>query len=228
MPLQAALGTATTNLSQVKWFLLLALGGTGAVIVMLCAVVLLVLHRLRRRNRVTPSQPDDIPLVWLLSPQAPARLHRRLVAATRAAQLVAERHRPVGRRARRRETPTIVVLCEQLEAHAASVDAHLAFAARLAPAPRRKVLSTLAPGVAEIERTAARISVMSTEISAPTVLAQHTDGIAEMSGRLDALESAHASLRELEAGAGLRSASILQVHPEQVDAPVARAERATP
>ncbi|MDQ6697777.1 MAG: hypothetical protein M3Z46_10020 [Actinomycetota bacterium] len=211
-----------------KWVLLLTLGGTGAVIVAICAVVLLVLHRLRRRNRITPSRPDDVPLFWLLSPQAPARLHRRLIAAARAAQLVAERHRPVGRRARRRPSPTIVVLCEQLEVHAAAVDAHLAFAARLAPGPRRQVLSTLAPGVAEIERTAVRISVMSAEISAPAVLAEDTDGITQMSGRLDALEAAHASLRELEAGAGLRSDPVLQVGPSRLDAPAARVERASP
>ncbi len=210
-----------------KWFLLLTLGGTGALVVTLCAVLLLVLHRIRRRNRVQPSQPNDVPLFWLLSPQSPARLHRRLVAAARTAQLVAERHRPVGRRARRQDTPTIVVLCEQLETHAASIDAHLAFAARLAPGPRRQVLSSLTPGVIEIERTAARISVMSTQMRAPTVLAEHVDGIAEMSGRLDALESAHASLRELEAGAGLRSDSFLDLDRPQPETALARAERAT-
>jgi hypothetical protein len=211
----------------VKWFLLLALGGTGALIVTICAVLLLVLHRIRRRNRVRPTQPDDIPLFWLLSPQSPARLHRRLVAAARAAQLVAERHRPTGRRAKHRDTPTIVVLCEQLESHAASIDAHLAFAARLSPGPRREVLSNLVRGVGEIERTAARISVMSTEMRAPAVLAEHENGIAEMSGRLDALESAHASLRELEAGAGLRSDSFLDIDRSRPETPIARAERVT-
>ncbi len=210
-----------------KWVLLLTLGGTGAVIVAICAVVLLVLHRLRRRNRVRPGHADDIPLFWLVSPQSPARLHRRLVVASRATHLVAERHRPVGRRARRRDTPTIVVLCEQLESHAASIDAHLAFAARLSPRPRREVLSNLVRGVGEIERTAVRISVMSTEMRAPTVLAEHADGIAEMSGRLDALESAHASLRELEAGAGLRSDSFLDIDRGRPEGPIAEAERVT-
>lgn len=206
-----------------KWFLLLTLGGTGAVIVTLCIAVLLVLHRLRRRNRVRPAQADDIPLLWLVSPQSAARLHRRLVAATRAAQLVADRHRPAGRRGkrgRREDPPTIVVLCEQLEVQAAMIDTHLAFAVRLASRPRRQVLASLAPGVAEIERTASRIAVMSAEMRAPTVLAEHTDGIAELSNRMDALESATASLRELEAGAGLLSPSFLQVdRTERVRAP---------
>ncbi len=210
-----------------KWFLLLTLGGSGAVIVILCVIVLLVLHRLRRRNRVRPTEPDDIPLFWLVSPQSPARLHRRLVATARAAQLVAERHRPAGRRARRQEPPTIVALCHQLEAHAASLDAHLAFAIRLSPGPRRSVLANLARGVAELERTATRISVMSAEMNAPTVLVEHADSIAEMSSRLDALESASASLRELDADAGLLSPTLLQVDAERAPAPIHRAERQT-
>lgn len=210
-----------------KWFLLLTLGGTGAVIVTLCVVVLLVLHRLRRRNRVRPTQADDIPLFWLVSPQSPARLHRRLVSASRAAQVVAERHRPMGRRNRRREPPTIVVLCDQLEAHAASLDAHLAFATRLSPAPRRRVVANVARGVAEIERTAVRISVMSAEMRAPTVLAEHADSIAEMTTQLDALESAHAALRQLEADAGLQPTSHLPIDAPRIAAPVAQTERST-
>ena len=51
---------------------------------------------------------------------------------------------------------------------------------RLAPAARRRVLANLAPGVTEIERTTVRISVMSAEMRAPVVLAEHVDGIAEM------------------------------------------------
>lgn len=209
-----------------KWFLLLTLGGTGAVIVTMCIVVLLVLHRLRRRNRVSPAQANDISLLWLVSPQSPARLHRRLVAATRSTQLVAARHRPAGRRARRSEIPTIVALCEQLEANAIALDSHLAFASRLSPSARRQVLAHLSPGVAEIERTAIRISMMSTEMRAPTVLAEHVDGINEMSNRLDALESARASLHELEAGAGLASPSLFTAS-QPVPAPVVRAEPST-
>lgn len=213
-----------TILGAMKWLLLLTLGGTGVAIVVLCTVVLLVLHRLHRRNRVRPTRPDDISLLWLVSPQSPARLHRRLVAATRASQSVAERHRPSGRRARRREVPTIVVLCDELEAHAASIDAHLVFAARLSPGPRRQVLAKVARDVAEIERTAVRISVMSAQMRAPVMLTEHADSIAELSTHLDALESAHATLHELEIGAGLHSAPYLQVEAPPVAAPIARAE----
>lgn len=194
-----------------KWLLLLTLGGTGAVIVTACVVVLLVLHRLHRRNRVRPTQADEISLFWLISPQPAARLHRRLVASAHSVQVVAERHRPVGRRQRRQSPPTIVVLCEQLEAHAAALDAHLAFATRLAPGPRRQVLASLPAGVAEVERAAARIAVMSTEISTPRVLVDEVDGLDAMSTHLDSLELAHATLRELEAGAGLRPPSFPQV-----------------
>ncbi len=190
-----------------KWFLLFTLGGTGAVIVFLCLTVLLILHRLRRRNRVRPSEPDDIPLHWLVSPQLAARHHRRLVVASRAAFVVAERHRPAGRRARRQEPPPIVALCEQLVAHAASLDAHLALAMHLPVPRRRRVITHLAGGISEIERTAARLTLMSAEITAPTVLVEHADGMAEMSLRLDALEAADVSLREIEAGAGVTSPS---------------------
>lgn len=188
-----------------KWFLLAGLGATGAVIVALCTMVLLVQHRLRRRNRVRPAVRDDAPLFWLVSPQSAARFHRRLIVAARIAQGVAERHRPVGRRARRQDPPTIVALCEQLEAQAASLDSHLPLALHLPMARRRSVLSHLAGGVAEIERTAARLSVMSAEISAPTVLATHADGLADLGRRLDALESANDTIRQIEAGAGLAS-----------------------
>ena len=49
---------------------------------------------------------------------------------------------------------------------------------------------------------------MSAEIRAPAVLAEHVDGIAEMSSRLDALESAGATpARDRGGGRGLRSPS---------------------
>ncbi len=207
-----------------KWFLLFTLGGTGAVIVALCVILLLIQHRIRCRNRVQPHEPDDVPLFWLVSPQPAARLHRRLVVAARSAQLVAERHRPTGRRARRQAPPTIVTLCDQLVAQAASLDAHLPLAGRVPAAGRREVLGHLARGVAEVERTAARLSVMSAQIAAPTVLAEHVDGMTEMSLRLDALESAHASVREIEAGAGLTSPSALWTSPERAAVPASPPE----
>lgn len=209
------------SLGRVKWFLLLALGGTGAVIVTLCVLLLLVQHRIRRRNRVRPADAPTAPIYWLVAPQAPARLHRRLVAAARVAQAVAERHRPTGRRARRQDPPTIVSLCEQLEAHAASIDAHLPLVAHHPPARRREVLAHVNRSVKELERMAARLSVMSTEISAPTVLAGHVDTMAELRTRLDTLEAAHATFGEIESEVGITTAQpwTPQPQPRELSAP---------
>lgn len=222
---EAMLAGGPDSLQRVKWFLLLTLGGTGAVIVTICVLLLLVQHRLRRRNRVLPAAAGTAPMFWLVSPQSPARLHRRLVAAARVAQAVAERHRPTGRRARRQEPPTIVGLCEQLEAHAASIDSHLPLVAHHPPARRREVLRQLTRNVDELERTAARLSVMSAEISAPTVLAGHVDTMAELGTKLDTLEAAHASLREIESDVGVTTAPRWTPQPQPQPPPLALPEQ---
>lgn len=188
-----------------KWVLLFVLFVIGAIIVTMSTLVLFVRHRLHRLHRIEPSTSTGAPLYWLLSPQVAARLHRRLVAAGRTAQLVAERHRPSGRRARRQEPPTIVGLCADLQAQAVSLDQHLPMVGRLPASQRRSVLARLTIGVAEVERGAARLSVMSAEISAPRVLPHEDDDEVELSRRLDSLEAANQELRAIEADCGLTS-----------------------
>lgn len=190
-----------------KWVLLFALGGTGAVVVAMCILVLLVRHRLQRRHRVQPKVASDAPLYWILSPQAPARLHRRLVAAARAARLVAARHQPTGRRGRKLEPPTIVRLCQELEGQAQALDTHLALAGRLPARQRRLVVAQLANGVGEVERTVARLSMMSAEIAAPRALVGHLDDATDLTRQLDDLERADQELRAIEAAAGLTSST---------------------
>ena len=57
--------------------------------------IVLVRWRLHRRNRIHPKVPSPAPLRWLISPAAPARLHRRLQTTVRVASVHAPR-RPVS------------------------------------------------------------------------------------------------------------------------------------
>ena len=129
---------------SVKWFLLLALWERRGVVAS-CLAVLLGLHRMRRRNRVRPTEPDDVPIV--LAGLAPAPRPGCTGASSwppGRSSMVAERHRPVGRRpGERNRRPSSSV--RQLEAHAASLDAHLAFERDWRPPPA-PVLANLAPG----------------------------------------------------------------------------------
>jgi uncharacterized membrane protein len=193
-----------------KWVLLIFLLSLGTIIVSLCSLVLLVRARLHRRNRVEPRTATGAPLYWLVSPQAVARLHRRLVASSRTVEMVAQRHRPRGRRGVRSQPPAIVGLCEALQQQALGLDSHLAMIVHLPAGQRRQVLGQLAVGVVEVERTAARLSLMSAELEAPRVLPDDIDGMTELTQRLDGLEAAHRELSAIEAGAGLDSASLLR------------------
>ncbi len=55
------------------------------------APIVLIRWRLHRRNRVHPKVPSPAPLTWLVSPTAPARLHRRLQTTVRVASIHAPR-----------------------------------------------------------------------------------------------------------------------------------------
>src|SRR5688500_11687136 len=50
--------------------------------------------RLHRRNRIHPKVPSPAPLTWMVSPTAPARLHRRLQTTVRVASIHAPRKPP--------------------------------------------------------------------------------------------------------------------------------------
>jgi len=182
----------------------------GAIIVSLCSLVLLVRARLHRRHRVDPHTATGAPLTWLVSPQAGARLHRRLVASSRTVEMVAQRHRPTRRRGTKSEPPAIVGLCEALQRQALSLDGHLAMVVHLPAAQRRQVLGQLTVSVVEVERTAARLSMMSADLEAPRVLPHDIDSMTELTQRLDGLEAAHRELSAIEAGAGLDSAPLLR------------------
>ena len=55
------------------------------------APIALARWRLHRRNRIHPKVPSPAPLTWMVSPAAPARLHRRLQTTVRVASIHAPR-----------------------------------------------------------------------------------------------------------------------------------------
>lgn len=184
--------------------LLLALGGTGVVIVFLCIVVLLVRHRIAQRHRVDPSVRTEAPLVWLVDPRAPARLHRRLVRIGHTASAISEDHRPPTRRLRRSEPPRpIAVVADDLRRHAVVVDSQVARLAVLAPRARYAPMADLTESVDELERAAVRLMALSAEVRAPRMLEADDPALLAVAGRIDRLADAHRDLIEIERSLGL-------------------------
>jgi hypothetical protein len=191
----------------VRWFLLWLLSTAGVLIVAACAALLLVRHRLDRRNRVHPEVPTDAPLTWLVDPRSPARLHRRLTGVGRSATLVADHHRIPRRRLRRPpEQPHLVDVAEDLAAQAARLDHEVARIARLAPGARREPLAALHGRVAALEQAALRLGEISVEVRTPRTLAAHDAALIDIAGQLERLAEAHAALAAIDEDAGLRAA----------------------
>ncbi len=145
--------------------ILLLLGTTGVALVATLLSVLLLVHRLRRRNRVSPAHPSPAPVGWLWSPRLAARLHRRLRAAVAVARMVARRH------AGDPYPPRTVGLAGELEREAVAVDHHLALLGRLPVAERRRPLAQVIADVGRIERVASRLSMLEVQAATPARLA---------------------------------------------------------
>ena len=105
------------------------------VLVTVAAAVGYAIHRLRRRNRVSPRRRTLAPINWLWSFRPTARLHRRLRAAvltSRAALRVGhDGHQP---------WPALVELAADVEQQACAIDERLVLAARAPVALRRKLV----------------------------------------------------------------------------------------
>lgn len=76
--------------------LLTLVGVTAAVVATSTAVILLLRWHLGRRNRVHPKVRSPAPLHWLVSPTAPARMHRRLQTTVRVASVHERREVPIA------------------------------------------------------------------------------------------------------------------------------------
>lgn len=164
-----------------------------AVLAIFSSVGIAALWRLRRRNRLHPGWTTMAPLVWLVHPGAPARLHRRLRAAVATAH-----HRMPGRAAHAVPHSAVdeLVLCLLHEAHA--VDEQLVLAARAPAAVRRQIVAVTEPQVAKLEAIAARLAVLVSSTVRPGGLPS-ANAIQALEDRLDAIEVSRQEIADLEA-----------------------------
>jgi hypothetical protein len=188
---------------------LLAVGYVAGAIVVGClavgaAAALVLRWRLASYNRVSPGAKGRAPLWWLCSPAASARLHRRLRAAVRLANV-----RPVPSSA---DSPALSVqsLRRELEATAVELDDQLVVAAHHPAAHRRRLLRALQTQVEAVEALAVRLSGMSQPIGGPAADAiapsPRQRGLEELTEQVDALEAAHGELRQIDAAHRLSAA----------------------
>ncbi|MBI2708757.1 MAG: hypothetical protein HYX34_03580 [Actinobacteria bacterium] len=171
------------------------LGGMLAAALVALAVLLVVLARLRRRNRVSPKVRTAAPTVWLWSPALAARLHRRLRDAVAVSRMVAGRHTD--------RSGGVADLAARLEQEALAVDGRIAAVGRLAPRLRRTALPALAADVAAVERLASDLSLLGAAAGATRGLAGSPAGLDALGADLARHVEAQAELARLEGGLGL-------------------------
>lgn len=161
----------------------------GFVAVMAGSVAAL-LWSLRRRNRVSATTKTPAPVTWLVSPRAPARMHRRLRNALTSARVayapaVGEAH------------PQLPDLALTLEREAVLTD-ELLVAASTTPRPhRRRSLQPLQAQVTEIERLAHQIAHTARR-AGPSAVPQAADGLRDVAEQLEALRAAQAEVEAVE------------------------------
>jgi hypothetical protein len=168
------------------------LGAIVIVILLLAGAVCGGLFVLRRHNRISPGIRTSAPLSWLWRPAGPARAHRRLRRAVRAA------HRAVDQAGAAGIPVNGLLDCvEEIERLAVTADEQLVVAGRFSGSVRRTMLRGLRPQIVELESLAARTAatvVCRTHLSD----AHLGDAVARVHERLDALDAAHAEIAELE------------------------------
>lgn len=176
------------------------------------ATVASLLYALRRRNRVSTSTKTPAPVTWLVSPRAPARMHRRLRNALTSARVayspaVGEAH------------PQLPDLALTLEREAVITD-ELLVAASTSPRPhRRQSLKPLQAQVAEIERLAQQIAHTARR-AGPAAIPQAADGLRDVADQLEALRAAQQEVEDVD--------RLIQGHPTYPSVPAAPAGRAIP
>lgn len=173
------------------------------------SVGLMILWRLRRRNRLHPRWPTTAPLVWLVHPGAAARLHRRLRAAVATAGYRAPR--------RRRHTlpqSSVDELVLSLVHEAAAIDEQVVVAGRAPRAVRRQLVAVTAPHVAQIERLAARLAVLVSVDARPGAIPA-ADSLRTLEDRIDVLEVSRQEIADLEAA--LHMVDVRDAHPAGAD-----------
>jgi hypothetical protein len=157
------------------------------------SVGLLVLWRLRTRNRLHPKWPTMAPLVWLVDPRLPARLHRRLRAAVATAHF-----RTPGRGRHKVPHSSVDALVLELLHEAAAVDEQLVLAARAPRSIRRQILRVTVPQVDKLVAIAGRLAVLVSASARPGG-APAANAIQALEDRLDAIEVSRQEIADLEA-----------------------------
>lgn len=154
------------------------------------AVVASVLYSLRKRNRVSATTKSPAPVTWLVSPRAPARMHRRLRNALTSARIayapaVGEAH------------PQLPDLALSLEREAVLTDERLV-AASYTPRPhRRRTLQPLQAEVREIERLAHQIAHTARR-AGPAAIPEAADGLQDVAEQLAALRAAQEEIEAVD------------------------------
>jgi hypothetical protein len=178
-------------MDDVLMWLGLLLAGSGAAA---GSALVGIVWALRRRNRVDPRVRTPAPTLWLVSPTAPARLHRRLQATAQLAASSATTDpagvRRLGRVRRRERRPTDDLL-RSLRAAAVELDAAVIHAARLPLAERRDRLADLTLRTQELERSAERLA----RLGGSGAGDRGPDRLSDLDERLTLLEAAHRELR---------------------------------
>lgn len=160
---------------------------------MFATVGLVALWRLRRRNRLHPRWPTMAPLVWLVHPGLPARLHRRLRAAVATAH-----YRTPGRGRHKVPSSSVDELILELLHEAAALDEQIVLAGRAPRTIRRQLLSVTAPQVTTLEAIAGRLAVLVSASARPGG-APAASAIRALEDRLDAIEVSRQEIADLEA-----------------------------
>lgn len=157
------------------------------------SVGLVAVWRLRRRNRIHPKWPTMAPLVWLVHPGLPARLHRRLRAAVATAH-----YRAPGRGRHKVPSSSVDELVGELLHEAAALDEQIVLAGRAPRSIRRQLLGVTAPQVTKLEAIAGRLAVLVSAAARPGG-APAASAIQALEDRLDAIEVSRQEIADLEA-----------------------------
>lgn len=171
-------------------------------IVLLVVVATLLRWRLQRRNRVSPAVKSPAPIRWLWSPQAPARMHRRLQHAVSDIHLAPSRRSPYASEA------SVDDMRRELEYQAVELDHHLVIAAHHPRRQRRHLVRSLEEQVSDVEQLSIRLSRLSerpagTPNSGWDVTRQPPEILADIERQLDLLDAAQEELTAIERAAGL-------------------------
>lgn len=194
---------AADILTGMKWALLAAIFVLIALISVVLAVIGMVRYRIVRRHRVSPGTPTAAPLTWLASPQAAARLHRRLSRALGVARDAVERTTPKRRLARKPAPSALAPLVTNLEREALAIDEHLTLVQRLATQERRRLLVHLDGQVREVEGLAGRIAMLGARAAEPAQRIDDPPALRELAVQVEQLEAGRLETEALQRDVGL-------------------------